>query len=216
MNFLVKDIPRLIFQILPGFVAASIFYTLSAHPKTTEFERVIQALIFTALLKVILIPVRGFFLLSGRWVGAVGSWNADAELAWMIVLALPLGLLFVWVMNKDICHCWARKLKLTGRTSYPSEWYTAFTREHREKRWVILTLDGEQWLYGWPEEWPDQADKGHFVIDQPEWVMPDGTRVPILQTSNRLSRNNPLAGQGFTVKHHHFGCGKSRQSLSYC
>jgi hypothetical protein len=183
MNFLAKDIPTLVFQILPGFVAASIFYTLTAHPKTSEFERVIQALIFTVLLKVVLIPVREFFLLVGRCVGAVSPWNAEAELAWMIVLALPLGLSFVWVMNKDTCHCWARKLKLTGRTSYPSEWYAAFTREGREKRWIILTLDGEQRLYGWPEEWPDQADKGHFVIDQPEWVMPDGSRVPILQTS---------------------------------
>ena len=182
MSFLAKDIPTLVFQLLPGFVAASIFYTLTAHPKTTEFERVVQALIFTVLLKVVLIPFRHCLLLAGRRVGAFGLWNADAELAWMIVLALPLGLFFVWVMNKDICHCWARKLRVTGRTSYPSEWYAAFTREQREKRWVILTLDGEQRLYGWPEEWPDQADKGHFVIDQPEWVIANGSRVPILQT----------------------------------
>src|SRR3954470_22451912 len=88
MNFLGENIPTLVFQLLPGFVAASIFYTLTAHPKTTEFERVIQALIFTVLLKVVLIPARGCLLLAGKRACAVGTWNADAELAWMIVLAL--------------------------------------------------------------------------------------------------------------------------------
>jgi len=97
----------------------------------------------------------------------------------MTILALPLGLLFVLMANKDVCR-FARAVGLTSRTSYPSEWYGAFVRE---RRWIILNLGEGRRLYGWPEEWPDQSDKGHFVIDQPEWVMDDGSRVPILQTS---------------------------------
>ena len=169
-----------IFQLLPGFVTAGIFYALTAHPKTTEFERVVQALVFTVLLKVLTIPIRGSLFLLGRVWAPFGNWSADAELAWMVVLAMPLGLLFVWVVNKDVCHRLAREVGLTSRTSYPSEWYGAFVRE---RRWVILNLGEGRRLYGWPEEWPDQADKGHFLIDQPEWVMEDGSRVPILQTS---------------------------------
>lgn len=183
MNILSKDIPTLVFQLLPGFVTASIFYTLTAHPKTTEFERVIQALIFTVLLKVIVVPVRGMLHFLGRHCHAFGTWTAEAELTWMILLAIPLGLLFVWMANRDIFHGLARKCKLTGRTSYPSEWYAAFIRE---RRWVILNLGEGRRLYGWPEEWPDQSDKGHFLIDQPEWVMADGSRVPILQTSKYM------------------------------
>jgi hypothetical protein len=169
-----------VFQLLPGFVTASIFYALTAHPKATEFERIIQALVFTVLLKVITMPIRWFLLLVGTAWAPFGNWSTDADLAWMTVLALPLGLLFVWMANKDACHRFARSLGLTSRTSYPSEWYGAFIRE---RRWVVLNLGEGRRLYGWPEEWPDQPDKGHFVIDQPEWVMDDGSRVPILQTS---------------------------------
>jgi hypothetical protein len=36
MNLLAKDIPTLVFQILPGFVAASIFYRSRRHPRLKQ------------------------------------------------------------------------------------------------------------------------------------------------------------------------------------
>jgi Family of unknown function (DUF6338) len=174
----------LIFQFLPGFITAAIFYTLTAHPKTTKFERVVQALIFTVLLKVLLLPFRSALLWFGKSFFTLAKWTPDAELTWMIVLAVPLGLVFAWFANTDKWHAWARACGLTSRTSYPSEWYGAFIRG--QHRWIILHLKEGRRLYGWPEEWPDQADKGHFVIDQPEWVMEDGSRIPIHQTNRFL------------------------------
>jgi hypothetical protein len=56
----------------------------------------------------------------------------------------------------------------------------------RQRRWIILHMKEGRRLYGWPEEWPDQADKGHFVIDQPEWVREDGSRIPIAQINKFL------------------------------
>ena len=38
--------------LLPGFVAASIFYSLTSHPKPEIFDRVIQALVFTVIVQV--------------------------------------------------------------------------------------------------------------------------------------------------------------------
>ncbi|QDV37559.1 DUF6338 family protein [Tautonia plasticadhaerens] len=173
-----------IFQFLPGFITAGIVYTLTAHPKSNEFERVVQALIFTVILKTLLLPIRSLFLATGsHWV-SLGLWTPDVELTWMIILAIPLGLAFAWIANTDRWHQWARARGLTTRTSYPSEWYGAFKRSG--DRWIILHLKGERRLYGWPEEWPDHPDKGHFVIDQPEWVLDDGTQVPIFQANKFL------------------------------
>jgi hypothetical protein len=194
----------MILQVLPGFITAGIFFALTAHPKTTEFERVVQALIFTVLLKMLTMPIRRFLLFMGRSWTPVGEWSPDAELVWMTILALPLGLLFVWIANKDVFHRCAREFGLTTRTSYPSEWYAAFTRE---QRWIILSLSEGRRLYGWPEEWPDQPDKGHFIIDQPEWVMDDGSRVPILQTSK-------FVVQASDVKHVEFLANLSEVPIS--
>lgn len=38
MGWIAKDLPTLIFLLLPGFISAGLFYTLTAHPKTSEFE----------------------------------------------------------------------------------------------------------------------------------------------------------------------------------
>ncbi len=62
MSLIAKDLPTLVFMLLPGFLAAGIFHTLTAHPKSSEFERVIQALIFTTILKFATIVLRGLFL----------------------------------------------------------------------------------------------------------------------------------------------------------
>lgn len=39
--------------LLPGFVAAAVFYSLTSHTKPSAFERIVQALIFTIFVQVI-------------------------------------------------------------------------------------------------------------------------------------------------------------------
>ena len=47
--------------LLPGFVAAGIFYSLTSHPKPSAFDRTVLALIFTVvgqtLTEFILLPI---------------------------------------------------------------------------------------------------------------------------------------------------------------
>lgn len=179
MGWIAKDLPTLVFMLIPGFVAASIFYTLTAHPKTSEFERLIQALIFTVILKILTNFLKNIFLFAGRWA-SLGRWTSEGELTWSVILAVPLGLSFVVLANQDLFHSRLRVWGFTTRTSYPSEWYGTFVRE---KRWVVLHLQGGRRLYGWPEEWPDQSDRGHFVVDQPEWLLENQERAPLYRVA---------------------------------
>jgi hypothetical protein len=179
MGLIAKDLPTLVFMLLPGFLAAGVFYTLTAHPKSSEFERLIQALIFTAILRVMTKTIMGFMIALGKIV-AFGIWTDDIELAWSVVLAVPLGLFCAYLTNRDQFHKYMRSKGITTRTSYPSEWYGTFARE---KRWVILHLADRRRLYGWPEEWPDQPDKGHFVLFEPEWLLDNNDRAPLLRVS---------------------------------
>lgn len=34
-------------------------------------------------------------------------------------------------------------------------------------------------MYGWPEEWPDSGDSGHFVMCHASWMLDDNELVPI-------------------------------------
>jgi hypothetical protein len=53
--------------LLPGFVSAAVFYSFTSHPKPSEFERVVQALIFTIFVQALVGVARA----SALWVGSL-------------------------------------------------------------------------------------------------------------------------------------------------
>ena len=145
--------------LLPGFVAASVFHSLTSHPKPDTFDRLIQALVFTVIVNAIIV---GISLVA----------NITLEESWIPVLAVlisvMLALTTVYWSNNDTMHGILRRLCITKETSYPSEWYSTFWRLN--DCYVVLHLKGERRLYGWPEEWPSQPDRGHFRISEGEWL----------------------------------------------
>lgn len=181
------DLPQtqlvsVIYALLPGFLAAWIFYGLTAYPKKSPFERVIQALIFTGIVQATVFMLRGIFLFVGRsW--CIGIWTNDVAFIWSILLGVLLGIAFAFLANTDWFHKLARFVGITNRTSYTSEWFSAF---NQDKRYVVLHLEGGRRLYGWPYEWPDTPDVGHFVIVQPEWLLDDNQRVPVYSVDRML------------------------------
>ena len=153
--------------LLPGFITAALVYVLTPAPKPIPFERVVQALIFTMLVQVGVVGVRVGSLWVGSRFGALGTWTEDVRLGWSVVLAVVLGMLLVWAANTDKVHGFLRKIGITCQTSFPSEWYGAFSRN---KGYVVLHLVGNRRLLGWAEEWPSTPGRGHFIMERAEWL----------------------------------------------
>lgn len=182
-----KDLLGLFNTLVPGFLAAWVFYGLTAHPKKTPFERTIQALIFTLFVQVMTFGVHRLLVVAvSRGWPSYGVWDQSAALTWSAANAVLIGALFAVVANKDWFHAFARALGITKRTSYPSEWYRAFDEGSRKQRYLILHLSGDRRPYGWPEEWPDQPDSGHFVLQMPVWLLPDGHDAPLYRVDRIL------------------------------
>ena len=178
MGFPTTGILDLIYQLLPGFVAAWIFYGLTAHPKKDSFERSVQALIFTGIVKAIIIPIRYVALSLGKWK-SIGVWSSDCEYLLSIGFGILVGFVFTYFANTNHFHTFisSRVPDLTKRTSYPSEWFSAF---NRSKRHVYLHLDGDRRIWGWAEEWPDSSEAGHFVLMDAKWILNDNTSIDLL------------------------------------
>ncbi len=183
MDWASGDIVSVIYFLLPGFVAAWVFYGLTAHPKASPFERVVQALIFTVVVQAFTVITGWFLLACGNIFYCLGIWTVRSAFVWSVLLAFAFGLLFAYFANKNYCHALLHRFGITERTSFPSEWYSAFSQK---KRWVVLHLPGGRRLYGWPEEWPDQPDTGHFLIDQPEWLLDNNEREPLPNVEKTL------------------------------
>ena len=163
MSWATSEVVAVLTFLLPGFVGAAAFYSLTSHPKPGEFDRVAQALVFTTVGQAIAWLVR---LLVGVWTEY--EWPAGLELTAAVLSAVAVALLAVYVSNHDIIHGALRRIGVTGETSYPSELYSAFA-EHPDC-YVVLHLRGARRLYGWAEEWPSRPPNGYFRISEAIWL----------------------------------------------
>ncbi|WP_145357084.1 DUF6338 family protein [Alienimonas californiensis] len=166
---------QVIYFLLPGFVAAWIFYGFTAHPRQSPFERVVEALIFTAFVQAATVCLQSLLLWAGRRFGSLGMWTEAGGFAVGVLLALPIGALAAAMSNGNAPHGWLPDW-ITRRTSLPSEWYAGFAKF---PRFVYLRLKDGRTFYGWPVEWPDTSDSGHFLMTRCEWILADSTRVEL-------------------------------------
>jgi len=169
MDGVAQDTIALLQYLLPGFLAAWVFYALTSFPKPSQFERVVQALIFTLITQALVFAEKILLLQAGRLV-QLGTWTADSDLVASAVTGGILGLSASFAANNDTLHRYLRKARITRETSYPSAWYRAFLSG---ETFVVLHLKDERRIYGWPQEWPSDPTKGHFVLQQTSWL--DGT-----------------------------------------
>ena len=163
MSWATSEVVAVLTFLLPGFVGAAVFYALTSHPKPGEFDRVVQALVFTTVGQAMAWLVR---LLVGVWTEY--EWPAGLELTAAALSAVAMALLAVYCANHDIVHGALRRIGVTGETSYPSELYSAFA-EHPDC-YVVLHLRGARRLYGWVEEWPSRPPNGYFRISEAIWL----------------------------------------------
>ena len=151
--------------LLPGFITTTVFYSFTSFPKPNAFEQIVYALISTTIIQSII---------SLIYLIEIDLVNGDnLEFLFSSIIASLLGIISSYLMNNDIIHQIFRssKLKITRESSYPSEWYFAFARY--SECYVVLHMHGERRLYGWATEWPSRPDKGHFLIEDSEWLSKD-------------------------------------------
>lgn len=168
MNLASNGVIDVLTFLLPGFVAAAIFYSLTSHAKPGAFERVIQALIFTMIIKAIVT----LYVMFSSSTGESRHWVGDWEPVPSVAIAVILALVAAYVLNNDLVHRVLRRLSITRETSYPTEWYSSFSKP---MNYIVLHLKGERRLYGWPEEWPSRPEEGHFRIVEGEWLTEKGS-----------------------------------------
>lgn len=186
MSWATSEAVAVLVFLLPGFVAAAVFYALASYPKPGEFGQVVQALVFTTVGQSATWAVR--WLTGLLWPG--WEWSAGLELAVSVFSAVIIALLAATAANHDIAHRLLRRIRITRKTSYPSIWYSAFVEN--EGRYVVLYLKDERRLYGWPEKWPSYADAGHIIMTECEWLI-ENRRLPLREGSTVVIMTDDVA-----------------------
>ena len=169
-----SEIIKVIYVLLPGFVTAWIFYALTAYSRLSPFERTVQALIYTAIVQAVVLVFREFMFLFGTKC-CFGEWTDNVAFVTSIIFAALLGLLFSASTNNNWFHPLLQKWRITKQPSYPSEWFSALTEN---QQYVVLHLTGSRRILGWPYEWPNHCDSGHFVLTNASWLSDENDVTP--------------------------------------
>ena len=155
-----KEVVALLQYLVPGFVVAWVFYGLTSHTKPSQFERVVQALIFTVAVHAVVLVERAVAEAIGKRF-PLGEWSANSQLLASLVTALIVGVAISVCVNADAFHSWTRKMRISSRSGHPCEWFGIFAEY---PRYVVLQLKDGVRIYGWPKVWPSEYDNGHFFI----------------------------------------------------
>jgi hypothetical protein len=161
-----KEVVNLLTYLLPGFLVGWIFYSLTNHQKPTQFERIIQALIFTLIISFFVVLERIALIFVGQWF-QLRPWDKDAELIASVLSALSFGFFISYLTNKDSLHRCLRRFGFSQRSGSANEWCTVFSPR---EQFVVVQLKDERRLYGWPKVWPSDPQKGHLFITLASWV----------------------------------------------
>jgi hypothetical protein len=169
-----SDLLDLFMKLIPGFLAAAVFHSLTPYPKRDVFERVVVAIIFTLFAQIAVAAIHAI----ATWIGTFGivsaTWSEQLDLFWGAVVGVLLGVGWAHVINNGWSHVALRKIGTTKRNSLPTQWYSTFSRYDR---FVVLQFKDGRRLMGWPTEWPDEPESGHFALNRPSWVNDDGSRI---------------------------------------
>ena len=154
------EVITLLQYLAPGFLVTWVYFGLTSHEKPPQFDRTVQALIYTAVVHALVAAERQIASWIGEW-SAFGKWDADSALVAAVMSAVLLGIVVATTANHDLAHVVLRKLKVTHRTSHPGEWFSALSENSQA---IVLHLKDETEIHGWPSMWPSNAEKGHFFV----------------------------------------------------
>ena len=100
MSWASSEVVSVLSFLLPGFVAAAVFHSLTSYPKPNEFDRVVQALIFTIIAQAIVQGIQW----TARLVKWELSWIADFEILISVAIAIAVAVVIVYLSNHDTLH----------------------------------------------------------------------------------------------------------------
>ena len=100
MTEISRDILALLTQLMPGFLTAWVVYGLTTYTKPSQFERIVQALIYSFIVSALVVIIERALIFIGRFV-QIGVWDKSAELITSTVVAILLGLVLSYYMRSD-------------------------------------------------------------------------------------------------------------------
>ncbi|PAA01270.1 DUF6338 family protein [Pseudomonas fragi] len=169
MEGLSAEIIPVLQQLMPGFLAMIIFYWLAEAPKPTQFERVLQALISTAVIQLLVMGVEKAAYYLGNYY-SFGEWSEVSTNVSAIFLAVSIGLALAHLCNSDAIFSVARKMGFTTKASQDDGVH--IHKIFSNSGMILHFTDGKR-LMGYLDVFPNNKQSGVYLVSNPIWITAD-------------------------------------------
>lgn len=181
--------------LLPGFLASSIVRTLCVRKEQTEFDKLIEALVYSFIAYAAFVAIFHRFPLQTLEKNSqtVALFNLSSprpsDVLVLLALGIATGILFGASITNDLHGKLLRVLRLTNRTSRPSIWLDVFSEV---KDYVQIEFGDGRSLIGWPRYFSDNPEESSLFLENAAWIKSDGTTVEIPGSGVLITKEMPI------------------------
>ncbi|MHB8755801.1 MAG: DUF6338 family protein [Candidatus Acidiferrales bacterium] len=181
--------------LLPGFVAAGLIHALCVRPTQTEFDKLIEALIYSFVVYVTFVMAFHRFPLQSIRTTQAGSTTYylsrihPSDLVVLFAIGIALGLFLSASITNDFHGKVFRALRITERTSRPSIWQDVFSEMNY---YVQVQFQDGRSLIGYPRYFSDSPEQSSLFLEKAAWISEDGAVIDILGPGILVTKEMPI------------------------
>lgn len=163
--------------LLPGFLAARIEQRLVVNPEQNEFDKTIEALLYSFFVYLSFTAIERSFPVSLDITKAGDSSTyaihaSPWKLALLPLIAVALAALTALASNQDLFGRFFRLIGVTRRTWRASIWSDVF---HSFGGVVQVELADGRSVIGWLKYYSDRAENASLFLERASWVQAGST-----------------------------------------
>jgi hypothetical protein len=174
-----------LFILLPGFMSARIAQIMSVRNKQSEFDRIVEALLFSFFTYVLYefhfgpqIPLR-WSTVSDKAGGPHYVFAVDHKKFFILIgIALVLGAVWGWIQGHDYPSKLLRAFRLTERSSRDSVWKDVFLSQ--KKGYVQVGLADGRSAIGVLANYSDSGKERAIFLTDASWVVESGDQDSLI------------------------------------
>ncbi|WP_460143153.1 DUF6338 family protein [Pseudomonas sp. S3_B08] len=179
MDGISADLVPVLKQLMPGFLAMLVFYWFAEAQKPTAVDRVLQALIGTAVVQIIVSGIEKLCYVLGNYYD-FGTWDNTSADLWALAVATTIGLILAYLCNNDTAFSIARTFKLTTRASQDD---AVHIHKAMANCGVVLHFSDSRRLMGYLDAYPSSKSTGVYLVSSPTWIT-GGDRLECPETQS--------------------------------
>ncbi len=167
--------------LLPGFLASELVRVLSTRPKRSEFDKIIQAFVYSLLVYVCFAALNGSFPITIHVESGDGTSYYFPELhfwplAEVTAIAIILAVAVAAMMNNNFPLSLFQRWRITQRTFRPSVWNDV---SNKGTQYVQVELADGRNVMGWLAYFSDTPQEAALYLEDAAWLTEDLSQVPI-------------------------------------